>query len=394
MMVLTFIISIPRTIIAKTNYKNKMYSAIIFLAGIIGGLNDFSVSHGLIKKPMITEYLFFIFIFYIFLHFLNEDNNSFKKMQTLTEDLKNERDEANRRLKITEIYTRKSLVEIIKAGENPIGYEPKNINNAVMFNDIRDFTSFSESMTPLDTVNFLNAYFNRVNEVIINNNGEIDKLIGDCIMAGFQNPDDAVRTSIKIRLKLIDYNRERISNGHSKINTGIGITYGPVIIGNIGSQSKMDYTLIGDTVNTASRIEALTKYYKAGIIISEDVVNVLNNNYDMRFLDLVQVKGKKEPIKIFEIYDYYPEKIKKIIKEIQHELDTSFQLYRKGNLRDAHAIYSKLINQIGPHTYDNSSCIDPVINFYKQRCMNISRQIKSGLISKKDWHGIYEFIDK
>ena len=309
-------------------------------------------------------------------------------------ELKETLNESERKSNIFKIYTRNSLVEEVDKGKNPIDYAPTEMNKAVLFNDIRDFTSLSEKMSALDVVKFLNSYFDRVNDVIMHNNGEIDKLIGDCIMAGFDNPDDGLKAAISGRKKLYEYNNERVSNKLPKISTGTGLTYGEVIVGNIGSKSKMDFTLIGDTVNAASRLESLTKYYGVGIIISEDVKKELKNDYKMRFLDLVLVKGKKEPMKIYEVYEQKPEHIKEKRERIQPKLDEAFHLYSKGIFKDAHQIYSELIEEVGNHTYNKTICADPIIPFYKNRCEIISKQIKSGIMNKSAWKGIYEFTDK
>ncbi|HQJ06691.1 MAG TPA: adenylate/guanylate cyclase domain-containing protein, partial [Spirochaetota bacterium] len=181
------------------------------------------------------------------------------------------RNEAERRLRITEVYTRRSIVDVVEKGDDPTKYEPANKNMAILFSDIRDFTTISEKLSPLDTVNLLNSYFNKMNDCIIRLNGEIDKLIGDCIMALFFNPDNSVKSAIQMRKNLNIFNRDNKTK--IKVNNGVGINFGEVVLGNIGSETKMDYTVIGDVVNSASRMEALTKYYGLPIIISEELKN-------------------------------------------------------------------------------------------------------------------------
>jgi class 3 adenylate cyclase/CheY-like chemotaxis protein len=302
--------------------------------------------------------------------------------------------ESERRLNITKVYTRDSLVRIIQDGGDPTSYQPKEINVAVFFNDIRNFTSFSEKLLPIDVVKFLNTYFDMINEIIIRNGGEIDKLIGDCVMAAFGDPLDAVRAAIEVNRGLNEYNRERVEHNLGIVKTGIGITYGSVIIGNIGSASKLDYTLIGDTVNTASRLESLTKYYGVSTILSDDLVKCLNGISDVRFLDIALLKGKKEPMKIYELYEQKTEQIKDIYKRIQPELDQAFHLYYVGEIDEAYELYCKIAKRIGSFESDANEIIDPALIFYKQRCERILREARSGLIDMKLWNGVYEFKDK
>ncbi|MCX5830639.1 MAG: response regulator [Deltaproteobacteria bacterium] len=302
--------------------------------------------------------------------------------------------ESERRLKITKAYTRDSLVRIIQDGGDPTSYQPKEINIAVFFNDIRDFTSFSEKMPPIDVVKFLNTYFDMINEIIIRNRGEIDKLIGDCVMAAFGDPLDAVRAAIEANRALNEYNRKRVEQNLRIVKTGIGITYGSVIIGNIGSASKLDYTLIGDTVNTASRLESLTKHYGVSTILSDDLVKCLHGISDVRFLDIALVKGKKEPIKIYELYEQKTDQIKDIYKRIQPELDRAFHLYYVGEIDEAYELYCKIAKRIGSFESCANEIIDPALIFYKERCERILREARSGLINMKLWNGVYEFKDK
>jgi adenylate cyclase len=172
-----------------------------------------------------------------------------------------------------------------------------------------------------------------MNNHIMGNKGEIDKLIGDCIMAAFKDPDDSVISAIEMRRELAKFNAGEIpelSNNRPEskiINNGIGINYGTAVVGNIGSASKMDYTLIGDIVNTASRLESLTKYYGIGILISEDLKNKLTIPHHIRAVDLAIVKGKKQPVTIFEVYDYEDDRTIKIKRSIQKYLDDAFNYY-------------------------------------------------------------------
>jgi class 3 adenylate cyclase/HAMP domain-containing protein len=182
---------------------------------------------------------------------------------------------------------------------------------SVLFSDIRGFTTISEGMRPDDLVNSLNRYFTGQVDIIMNRNGVVDKYIGDAIMAFWGAPitheDDALQ-SVLSGLDMIDaltsFNEKQRELGKPEFHIGIGINYGDVTVGNIGSERKMDYTVIGDMVNLASRLEGLTKVYHAEILVSETVYDEIRTKelpFPLRLLDTVAVKGKTQGVKIFTL---------------------------------------------------------------------------------------------
>ncbi|MCK5672874.1 MAG: adenylate/guanylate cyclase domain-containing protein [Spirochaetales bacterium] len=317
-----------------------------------------------------------------------------KLQQHLLETVIKEKDKLDRMLKITEVYTKKSLIDIISNGGDPTEFTPAGRNFAVLFSDIRGFTAMSEPMAAVDTIRFLNSYFNRMNVVIQQNNGEIDKLIGDCIMASFEISSDAVVSAYNMRYALQKYNKERIAYGQKAIHTGIGICYGDVVIGNIGSESKMDYTIIGDVVNASSRLESLTKYYNVDIILSKVVRKGNLKDEDSRLLDIVRLKGKKEPIHIYEAYGHEPTEVKDMKNSNNKKINEAHELYRNGSFKEAGNIYSELISEIGSHKYFNNKCADPALNFFEQRSASLYKAKKSGFMDMDAWDGIYSFDSK
>ena len=190
---------------------------------------------------------------------------------------------------------------------------------SILFADIRSFTSFSESIRPQQVLNFLNAYFKRMNMSIHANSGFIDKFLGDGLMALFnqtknhsKDAESAVNAAIEMQNSLIIYNQERASVPYVPIDVGIGLHGGSVIIGTVGSANRMDSTVLGDNVNLASRLEKLTKYYGVSIIISEIIYDLLPSpeSFCIRMLDRVNVKGKTDPLEIYEVFDFESEEIK------------------------------------------------------------------------------------
>ncbi len=183
----------------------------------------------------------------------------------------------------------------------------------VMFSDIRHFTTLSESMTPQENFNFLNSYLKQMEPVIGMHRGIIDKYMGDAIMALFtQGADDAVSGAIHMIEKLDEYNSGRTRAGYAPIQIGFGLNTGIVMIGTVGGANRMESTVIGDAVNLTSRIEEATKTYHTPLLISQNTLYDLANpsKYDIRFLDRIRVKGKTQPLSIYEVFDNDPVKLR------------------------------------------------------------------------------------
>jgi class 3 adenylate cyclase/HAMP domain-containing protein len=177
---------------------------------------------------------------------------------------------------------------------------------AVLFSDIRSFTSISEKMAPDDLVNSLNRYFSVMVDVIDQRKGTVDKYIGDAIMAFFGAPvkheDDALQSvmaGIEMNEVLDRFNAEQEKLGKPPFRIGVGINYGVVTVGNIGTQTKMNYTIIGDMVNLASRLEGLTKEYRQPLLISEGLQTRVKDKVPFRLIDRVAVKGKSQGVGIY-----------------------------------------------------------------------------------------------
>ena len=177
---------------------------------------------------------------------------------------------------------------------------------SVLFSDIRDFTTISESLTPQENFRFINSYLSRMEPAIIENNGFIDKYIGDAIMALFGGEaDNAVKAAISMLHRLTEYNQHRANCNYIAIRNGIGINTGLLMLGTVGGKSRMDSTVISDAVNLASRVESLTKNYGLSLLITEDTYTRLKHreSYHIRKIDRVQVKGKSQLVTVYEVFD-------------------------------------------------------------------------------------------
>ncbi|MBJ2135633.1 adenylate/guanylate cyclase domain-containing protein [Paraglaciecola chathamensis] len=188
---------------------------------------------------------------------------------------------------------------------------------AILFCDIRGFTGLSEKMSPQELMRFLNSYFLRMNDPIHLNSGFIDKFIGDAIMALFDHPDggdedkaqDALCAALDLRRALTIYNQHRQNSGYASIDMGIGIHFGPVVLGTVGSDDRMDTTVIGDSVNIAYRLEALAPIYQCDIVVSAQALQqaAQPERFTSRLLDWVKVKGRSNAIEIHEVIAHLPQ---------------------------------------------------------------------------------------
>ena len=179
-----------------------------------------------------------------------------------------------------------------------------------LFSDIRGFTPISEKYKtdPEGLTKLINRFLTRMTNVIIANGGTIDKFMGDCIMAFWNAPLEnenhqqlAVKTALEMTVELQLLNQELKIQGLPKINIGIGINTGPCLVGNMGSEQRFDYSVIGDAVNLASRLESSSKTLGETIVISENTRCGIETLYPLEYVDSITVKGKTEPIKVYTV---------------------------------------------------------------------------------------------
>lgn len=205
-------------------------------------------------------------------------------------------------------YLSKNVAETILSDDIPIKMDGHKAELTVLFSDIREFTNLSEKLSPMEVGELLNKYFEEMIQIVFTFNGTLDKLMGDAVMAFFgapisfsDHPAKACRCALKMISSLKKRNKKQMNKMTDEINIGIGVNTGEVIVGNLGSSQYIDYTVIGDTVNLGSRLESLNKQYKTEIIIGEVTFACVKEEFVCREIDLVTVKGKTKPIKIYEL---------------------------------------------------------------------------------------------
>ncbi|RMI27519.1 MAG: response regulator, partial [Calditrichaeota bacterium] len=235
---------------------------------------------------------------------------------------------------------RESIVEV-KLGDQVQG------EMTVLFSDIRSFTSLVEGMTPEQSFNFLNEYLRYVIPAIRNHRGFIDKYIGDAIMAMFPHrAEDALEAAIEAVQQVEAYNRIRRRRGDTPIEIGIGLHTGMLMLGTIGDEERMDGTVISDAVNLASRLEGLTKIYGATIVISQSTLSSIPypEKYHLRFLGRVQVKGKKDPVGVYEVYDGQPEALIELRMKTREDFEKGLEYYFDREFAEAVLCFKRVLN--------------------------------------------------
>ena len=280
------------------------------------------------------------------------------------------------------------LNELLKnPSQVKLGGEERDVT--VLFSDVRDFTTLSESMTPADLTHFLNIYLSSMTDIVLAGKGVIDKYIGDAVMAFWGAPlvstthaMDAILSATGMIDALEILNNENEKAGLPRITIGVGLNSGKVVAGNMGSNKRFDYTLMGDTVNLSSRLESLTKYYGVEIIASTETVGRVNRSellqmgIIIREIDKVRVKGKKETVKIFEIIA--PSRRENMGK-IMNWFNAARGFYYKSDWDKCLKMLAD-IEKIVPN--------DGPTRVLRERCLQFK------VVSPGDWDGIYEHKSK
>lgn len=282
-------------------------------------------------------------------------------------------------------YMTKEVADQLLSDEAGLGGQVKEAT--VFFSDIRSFTTISETLGAEETVSMLNEYFTDMVDILFKYHGILDKYIGDAIMAVFgtpfatnHDPDNATQASIDMMIKLTEFNTRREKEGKQTLDIGIGLNTAKIVVGNIGSEKRMDYTVIGDGVNLASRLEGANKIYGSNILISEYTKNSLQMDYQLRLADKLQVKGKTKPVSIYEVLDYHDKKSFPHMNEVLDIFHRGQKRYFAADFQGAHDIFDEAL-KLHPR--------DRLAQVYLQRCKHFLEEHPG-----KDWDGIWVMTTK
>lgn len=256
----------------------------------------------------------------------------------------------------------------------------------ILFSDVRGFTTITETLGAQGTVSLLNEYFDIMVEAISEQGGMVDKFIGDAIMAAFGIPvshdddeDRGVRAGINMISRLWEWNVEREKEGKPPVDMGLGLNTDNIVSGNIGSSKRMDYTMIGDGVNLAARLESACKQYSARILISDYTYKKLKGTYQVRYIDDVVVKGKTKPVGVREVLDYHNKDTFPNLMDTVNHFNEAREHYRSGNWDKATKSFKECL-KANPE--------DKLSHTYIERCDILKKE------NPKDWDGVWVMTSK
>lgn len=264
-----------------------------------------------------------------------------------------------------------------------LGGDKKDLS--VLFSDIRGFTTISEKLTPEELVHLLNEYLTAMTDIVFKYDGTLDKYMGDAIMAVFGAPLDqpdharrACQTALDMMSELRRLQKKWLAEGKPPLNIGIGINSGDMVAGNMGSQMRFDYTVMGDNVNLGSRLEGTNKEYGSNIIFSEFTYDKVKDDMCCRELDWVRVKGKKLPVKIYELLGEKKDESK--WKDLIGNFEEGLKLYRASRWDEAIAAFQKAL-AVKPE--------DAASQLYIERCKNLKENPPP-----QPWDGVFTMTKK
>ena len=258
---------------------------------------------------------------------------------------------------------------------------------AILFSDVRGFTSMTEEMNAAVLVKQLNEYFQEMVNIVVQNRGRLDKFIGDAVMADWgsfvtggtrTDCERVVRSALEMRVALERLNTRWVTEGSRPLAIGIGINLGDVIVGNLGSEVKMEVSIIGDAVNLASRLESLTKEYHLDLLLGETVAAQVRDLCVLRSVDLVQVKGKTQPVAVFTIPTESGEG--KVVPGWLPLYEEGIQLYRRREFQKAADVFARA-RLLCPEDY--------LMQLYGERCEQLVAQPPG-----PEWSGVYQMTKK
>ena len=322
---------------------------------------------------------------------LDEQVTAYQELKTTKLKLA-ETEAANRLTRLFEKFVPKGFLERIA----PEGLESLRFGTAesdeatILFSDIRSFTDLSEPLSPQELMDFLNDYLKMMNMSIMVNHGFVDKFIGDAVMAIFDRTDQSsndARNALNAGMGMLQVlgtmNQKRRRQGQVPISIGIGIHTGPVVFGTLGFEERMDSTVLGDAVNLASRLESLTKYYGASLLFSDQTFDALGDekeNLLIRKIDTVMVKGRKQAVTIYELFNSDSLDVQSAKKIVMQSLEEPLNLYRQKKWMEAEQLFTDLVR---------NQPLDSLPAIYVERCQNFLENSPSD-----DWAGVHVFNQK
>lgn len=278
-------------------------------------------------------------------------------------------------------YVSSDVIDDILSDPKKLQLGGKEAELSILFSDIRGFTAISEKLSPKDLVKLMNDYLTKMSNIIMESQGVVDKYIGDAIMAFWGAPievKDHAEKSCFSALNMVEVLEENQDEWYKKygvdLDIGIGINTGEVIVGNMGSEQRFDYTAMGDSVNLASRLEGITKQYGVRVVISEFTYNQVKDKFYCRYLDKVAVKGKNKGVEIYQLINYLDKVDPKDQKKIE-AFETGVEMYKGRSWDEAIIQFEKILSEFPE---------DGPSKVYRNRCEELKNNDPG-----ENWDGIF-----
>ena len=283
-------------------------------------------------------------------------------------------------------YLSPAVIDMIVKDPDKLKLGGERREMTAFFSDIQGFSTVSESLTPEELVQLLNEYLTSMCEVISSYNGTVDKFEGDAIIAFWgaplDNPDharDGCMAALDMQERNIELRKKLREENRPMLYTRMGINSGPIVVGNMGSATKTDYTMMGDNVNLAARLEGANKFYKTYTMIAENTYKLAEDSIDVRYLDVVRVVGKNEPVKIYQLLAK-KNQLAGSMQEVLEHYEKGMNCYKNLNFKDAIMNFENAL-KLEP---EDGPCLT-----YVNRCKMYLEQHPP-----KDWDGVFNFTEK
>lgn len=274
---------------------------------------------------------------------------------------------------------------LLDEGEAALG--GRTLTATVLFSDIRDFTALSERLGPQGTVRLLNDCFTLLVDIVMSHHGTLDKYLGDGLMAVFGAPfssgddaGDALRSAVAMLRALREFNLRRSQEGLPRVQMGLGLNTGQVVSGSIGSPRRMDYTVVGDGVNLAARLEGANREYGTQLLISEFTLAELGGSYQLREVDRLRVRGRQQPVAVFEVLDHFPAELLAGLRYVVSLYNEGLERYRRRDWAAALKMFDEALH-VRPD--------DGPAQLYRQRCAHFLQAPPP-----EDWDGVWVLTSK
>jgi adenylate cyclase len=284
-------------------------------------------------------------------------------------------------------YLAKDLVDELIANPDKLKLGGDKKELTVFFSDIEGFTSISEGLPPERLLNCLNEYLSAMTDIILENDGLLDKYIGDAIVAVWGAPimreDHAIlacRAALIMQKRLTELRQEWERDGKPEFKSRMGVNTGFMTIGNVGSHQRLSYTVIGDTVNLASRLEAINKQYQSYIIISQSTYEEAKEQFQVRELDLITVKGKTEPVRIYQLLEEAGVPLPQEQLQLIQFFSEGLKFYREQAWEKSISCFEQAL-KIQPHDYPSKLYLERGYHFLKNP-------------PPSDWNGVWVYETK